>query len=32
VNYSFNVLRHADANPYIDLSWHDKTTGIKALR
>jgi hypothetical protein len=29
VNYSFNVLRHADANPYIDLSWHDKTTGEK---
>jgi len=27
VNYSFNVLRHADANPYIDLSWNDKTTG-----
>ena len=29
VNYSFNVLRHADANPYIDLGWHDKTTGEK---
>jgi len=27
VNYSFNVLRHADANPYIDMSWHDKVTG-----
>jgi len=27
LNYSFNVLRHADANPFIDLSWHDKTTG-----
>jgi len=29
LNYSFNVLRRADANPYIDMSWRDKTTGEK---
>jgi len=27
LNYSFNLMRKADANPYIDLSWHDASSG-----
>jgi hypothetical protein len=29
INYSIVAMRRTDSNPYIDLSWHDRSTGEK---